>query len=1005
MSTKLYILEDVSDTGNDFLRQALGTVWSKVSGSWADRERFWGPTLPDGPRNAADPKIYYEYTNDTNLDTAAGSVEDARGISTLPANISPLKEKYKIFKKIEINPSRIIKINDKTPIPNFKIPVRIFSDPEFAKSDKHWNKVFMGGVDGDIIYPRLIDQKSVFYDLAFHAPPYNLYLDYKAIYEDIGASPEWSQRNVAKIISKCNFYDHHVENYMKWAEDKHELLLPNYHFEINYRQDAEAYSDLAEQDLTNPLAPYPPPMWKLRKIRAEEKPYLNLLDYYFPKEVGGEQHFMRDTSVIDAIDQRNIWFGKTWIYDWTPPDDLKDKVVNHQKNIMFDHSYFTKLEDYKSLNNRSLQNKQNSNMFNITIEFNRRFDMQSHLEELYEGGSPLPPRSFSETDLHFTTPAETYGWEFRNSIERNNASAKFLEALKDLDSGALSGFKTEKMNFKAATSKVKVVRNDSGKQLLNSLKTENIKLESFNYLDFLAHIYNKPQEAVNDNYIFMGPSQEGAHAATYKNNLLYRFSNNANLMGVIDDSVKELQVYFEKLLQETDIDPETGAAYDITQEMVYKGILDAKTRWSEVLAYKIEKHGGAATGDSQSQNNIQNFWVFNSSSGSVDVMSIRDTQVKYGKEYTYKAYVYIAAISHKYKYSNFRLTKQTNNYDTDSDGAIDKYCIKFYEPISRQIAPQIFAISSVDERNPSGEEYSNLAHYNTFATSEYDISESPQLADFYLNVEPCVKIMKVPIFEKKIGVFDSPAGKVSNIPFYAINDSNKIGFSVMNDGFKKDTYPSVVTDADVTLKEKYLNSQCLYKDEFVEPYSVSPSRYIEVFRSSKKPTSYRDFKNSLISKIDLRIQNELYNRTDYNLFDKIVPNKKYYYLIRTVTENGMPGHCSSIIEAELINDGGYKYANFDTVDTIDFVTDDITLKTTSFKKLFQIEPSINQLFLDTADVDFTKKASTQMDKVNIGRPGDIKLWNKKFKIRLISRKTGKKTDLNVTFNIQEKDFS
>ena len=195
----------------------------------------------------------------------------------------------------------------------------------------------------------------------------------------------------------------------------------------------------------------------------------------------------------------------------------------------------------------------------------------------------------------------------------------------------------------------------------------------------------------------------------------------------------------------------------------------------------------------------------------------------------------------------------------------------------------------------------------------------------------------------------------------------------------------------------------------MESYSESPSRYIEVYRSSKKPTSYRDFKNSLVSKIDLRIPNELYNRTDYNLFDKIIPNKKYYYLIRTVTENGTPGHCSTIIEAELVSDGGYKYANFNTVDTIDFMPSDLTAKTISFKKLFQIEPNINQLFLDTSAADFAKNANTQIQNVRLGRTSAAmvggRLFDKKFKIRLTSKKTGKKTDLNLTFNIQEKDFS
>jgi len=255
-----------------------------------------------------------------------------------------------------------------------------------------------------------------------------------------------------------------------------------------------------------------------------------------------------------------------------------------------------------------------------------------------------------------------------------------------------------------------------------------------------------------------------------------------------------------------------------------------------------------------------------------------------------------------------------------------------------------------------------------------------------------------------VGVYDNPDSKLSSIPFHVIDDSNKIGFNSIKDSFKEDTYPSVVTDEDAILKEKYLNSQDLYANQLVKINPEAPARYLEVFRTKKKPTSYTDFKDNLVSKIDLRIPGEVYNRTDYNLFDKIATNTKYYYLMRTVTENGMPGHPSVIVEAELVSDGGYKYAKFDTVDTSDFAVSDLTKKTTSFKKLFQLEPNTEQLFLDTTEADFEKNANTQINNVSISR-ATPSLFDKKFKIRLTSKKTGKKTDLNVTFNIQEKDFS
>ena len=115
----------------------------------------------------------------------------------------------------------------------------------------------------------------------------------------------------------------------------------------------------------------------------------------------------------------------------------------------------------------------------------------------------------------------------------------------------------------------------------------------------------------------------------------------------------------------------------------------------------------------------------------------------------------------------------------------------------------------------------------------------------------------------------------------------------------------------------------------------------------------------------------------------------------------MPGHVSTIYEATLVDDGGYKYAKFDTFDTSQFIVDNFQETSKTFKKLLQLEPNINQLVLDTEDADFTKRAYEQVENVKIGK-SDSSIFDKKFKIRLTSKKTGKKTDLNVTFNLRDK---
>ena len=51
-------------------------------------------------------------------------------------------------------------------------------------------------------------------------------------------------------------------------------------------------------------------------------------------------------------------------------------------------------------------------------------------------------------------------------------------------------------------------------------------------------------------------------------------------------------------------------------------------------------------------------------------------------------------------------------------------------------------------------------------------------------------------------------------------------------------------------------------------------------------------------------------------------------------------------------------------------------------------------------MDYEQPASTQLDNLVIGSSNiEDLIWGKTFKIRLTSKKTGKKIDLNITYNM------
>ena len=607
----------------------------------------------------------------------------------------------------------------------------------------------------------------------------------------------------------------------------------------------------------------------------------------------------------------------------------------------------------------------------------------------------------------------------RNLIEDNNFSSKFLEILKDLDEGAINTFPYNKKRYDTNSNFL-----DSDGNISSTVS--NADLLTFDWMQFLIYTYNNYSAGLNENYCFMGPPKL-VHSTTYTDTTFYRFIDSQNLLEVIDGTIDLAQEYFDGLYNfqeatakrvltlEDSVDAASGI-FDNVQQKIFETILSPVQKHHEILAYKIEKHGGLGSGDQLTPPNpLQKFWAFNSTFAGENI-SIIDSQVKYGSEYTYKGFAYVAVMSHKYKYADFRLTKQigTNSIDDES-----LFCLQFYDPLTDELAEQVFS-TSTNALPTFGADttimpasaidtfaQSSLSNFNTFATNGQEFSLHPQLADFNLVVEPCIKIIEVPIFTKTVKILDNPPNNISVVPFHFVDNSNKLGFNLFAEGFNDtNLYPTPITDVDEGNRFRYLQNKDLQITDSIKLFSESPARFVEVFRTTRKPKSFRDFDGKLVSRIDLRIENTNFNSKEFIAADMVKTNIKYYYAFRFVNENNMAGQVSPIIEAELHNDGGYIYSLFDILNSDQMQTDMFEETTTTFKKIFQLEPNLQQLIFDTSKVNFSKTARSQVNKLDIGL-SETKLFDtdKKFKIRLTSKKSRKKLDINVLYNIREKDLT
>ena len=62
-------------------------------------------------------------------------------------------------------------------------------------------------------------------------------------------------------------------------------------------------------------------------------------------------------------------------------------------------------------------------------------------------------------------------------------------------------------------------------------------------------------------------------------------------------------------------------------------------------------------------------------------------------------------------------------------------------------------------------------------------------------------------------------------------------------------------------------------------------------------------------------------------------------------------------------------------------------------------PNVSHTALGTDEASFENQAYVEIDNVAVGTAEDL-IWDKTFKLRLTSKKTGKKIDLNITYILE-----
>lgn len=412
---------------------------------------------------------------------------------------------------------------------------------------------------------------------------------------------------------------------------------------------------------------------------------------------------------------------------------------------------------------------------------------------------------------------------------------------------------------------------------------------------------------------------------------------------------------------------------------LYSDIVSGKTCYNETLFYKIKKKDADG-------NLIQTFYVLNDSQ--LDEATLIDTQIIYSKKYSYQIFAIQLVVGNRYKYESDRFASVdalaiSNGYirwRTDIEVTDDASVMLFEVPYT---SPKTVYTQELPPTPPDV----NFIPYR-HKDNQVMISLNSSMDDYYDDY--------IPIFPEDIE-------KIQNAE---IGQSGKVHFK---------------SEGDITGFDMFRISEIDFPNG---------------------PSSYLDFG---ITGVGKKVTLSMANGAP-SYIDDINPGIKYWYAFRTndkkhglsltQSENAAVGpiykysnapdfsNPTNIFEIQTINNDGAIYFTMRTYDISFFdkqkqIADRILTK--SFRKYLMIKPSLEQAFINddpemggidfeappikSSIKDYIEDLNDDASFIPLGTkehsifgfdPNSENEYNQ-FRVRLVSRKTGRKLDINLRF--------
>jgi len=252
-----------------------------------------------------------------------------------------------------------------------------------------------------------------------------------------------------------------------------------------------------------------------------------------------------------------------------------------------------------------------------------------------------------------------------------------------------------------------------------------------------------------------------------------------------------------------------------------------------------------------------------------------------------------------------------------------------------------------------------------------------------VNQTPSLKVIENKIAETTNLILSDPptVPDVNVYPFF--NKDDAIGFNFNGSVGNRLLVPLVFSDSEQKRIDKLKKSQNRKGQDKIWYSQDGISRFYEVYRTTIPPSSPKDFVGGLRTRTP-----------NTSFIDKIEPNKTYYYLFRSIDNHGNISNPSEVIQVTIVKDKfvypvirNYSY---------DSATKKEKNTLRDLKRYIRISPLMSNMVIDPARTDVDVESANKVVNAVMGPKGSS-VWGKKFKVRVTSKNSGKKMDLNFKF--------